>query len=60
LVKEFGSDFTYFKQFFPFKTRRQIQRRYKVISVRDDKLFRQGRERDRKERFDVDILFAKE
>jgi hypothetical protein len=42
LVKEFGSDFTYFKEFLPYKTRRQIQRRYKILSVKNEKDCREG------------------
>lgn len=34
LVREYGSDFTYFKRFLPFKTRRQIQRGYEIHATK--------------------------
>lgn len=57
-MKEFGSDFTYFKQFLPFKTRRQIQKGYEILATKELKLYKLVQDRERKDRFDVEVLGA--
>lgn len=56
LVKEYGSDFTYFKKFLPFKTRRQIQRGYEIHATQELRLRRLMLEREKKHRFDAEVL----
>lgn len=56
LVREYGSDFTYFKRFLPFKTRRQIQRGYEIHAKKELRLQRILKKRERKDRFDLDVL----
>lgn len=56
LVQEYGSDFTYFKKFLPFKTRRQIQRGYEIHATKELRLHKLMQRRDRKDHFDLDVL----
>ena len=56
LVREYGSDFTYFKKFLPFKTRRQIQRRYDLQVSKESKLHALLQRQERKNHFDMDVL----
>lgn len=56
LVREYGSDFTYFKRFLPFKTRRQIQRGYELHATKELRLQKLTQRRERKDHFDLDVL----
>ena len=55
-MREYGSDFTYFKRFLPFKTRKQIQRGYECHAIKELRLRKIIQRRERKDRFDVDVL----
>lgn len=57
LVREYGSDFAYFKKFLPFKTRRQIQRGYELHASRELRLHQLQKKRQRKDRFDNELLY---
>jgi hypothetical protein len=56
LVREFGSDFTYFRKFLPFKTRKQIQRGYEIHAINELRLHKIRQRKQRKDRFDVEVL----
>lgn len=60
LIDEYGSDFSYFKQFLPHKTRKQIQRKYDAIVKRDHQIREQRlkmeRQIERKNRFDIELF----
>lgn len=49
LMRHYGCDFTFMKKFLPFKTRKQIQRRYELLAKRDLEVYERAERRDRKE-----------
>ena len=49
LIRQYGCDFTFMKKFLPFKTRKQIQRKYEVLARRDFEAYERAGKKERRE-----------
>lgn len=54
-MQKYGSDFTCINKFLPFKTRKQIQKKYEAFAQRTEKFHRRQRREARKAYFDLHL-----
>ena len=48
LIRQYGCDFTFMKKFLPFKTRKQIQRKYEVLAKKDFEAYERAGKKERR------------
>ena len=58
-MRQYGCDFTFIKKFLPFKTRKQIQRKYEILAQRDFEAYERAGKKEKRERqkahFDLEL-----
>ena len=49
LIRQYGCDFTFMKKFLPFKTRKQIQKKYEMLAKKDFEAYERAGKKERRE-----------